>query len=115
MWRLYKLNIWNTSFKPKFVISIMVSNFHSLPVHSTLLFSLEAHDTKILSPSVLALHLQETLLCERTQCKSLLPLEPVRVSRGSSTNDKVGTVNVLLRLSSVRAIKENFVGKKSVP
>jgi 1-pyrroline-5-carboxylate dehydrogenase len=40
--------------------------------------------------------------------------QPFGGSRGSGTNDKVGSVNVLLRFASIRAIKEDFVGAREI-
>jgi len=45
---------------------------------------------------------------------SVVGQQPFGGSRGSGTNDKVGSMNVLIRFTSIRAIKEDFVGAKEI-
>lgn len=45
---------------------------------------------------------------------SVVAQQPFGGTRGSGTNDKVGSVNALTRFTSIRAIKEDFVGAKDV-
>jgi 1-pyrroline-5-carboxylate dehydrogenase len=45
---------------------------------------------------------------------SVVAQQPFGGSRGSGTNDKVGSVNNLMRFTSIRAIKEDFVGATEV-
>jgi 1-pyrroline-5-carboxylate dehydrogenase len=43
---------------------------------------------------------------------SVVAQQPFGGTRGSGTNDKVGSVNALTRFTSIRAIKEDFIGAK---
>jgi 1-pyrroline-5-carboxylate dehydrogenase len=45
---------------------------------------------------------------------SVVAQQPFGGGRGSGTNDKVGSVNALLRFTSIRSIKEDFVGATEV-